>query len=393
MLKVLIVDDCNARVEMIARAVKDSDIGRYIDLDCCGTADRARSAMLQPFDVLILDILIPKKDGGVAQALHSINLLSDITDPGKKFIRPRLIIGLTADTVGLKSHQESFLKVAAIVVDGNLIKLDWLNLIVEQLRDATIAAQKTSKLVSDKILISVHGIRTFGHWQKELKQGLEKYSRSFQHIEVKYGFFDLLSFVIPALRQRKAKAVARRIAKIITENPSVDIHIVAHSFGTLVVSEALKLRLEKKVKNIIFCGSPMLHSTDIDHIISNSERTINDCGTRDYVLIAARMFVFGLGDAGRVGFMREHSPCFNNRYHRGGHDLYFRKIDDETSFIEEFWLPALISEKAVSTFDCRKNYFGEDILDLGIKLVSAIKPVAYWLLPPVAIFIIVRALT
>lgn len=391
MLRVLIVDDSDVRVQMIVDAIKSSEISSYVEVEVCGTADRARSAMLQFFDVLILDILIPKKDKGVAQALHSVNLLSDITDSKKKFIRPRLIMGVTADIAELKTYQENFLKVAAVVVDGSLSKLDWLDMVLEQLRGACDTIQKASRLTSDKVLISVHGIRTFGHWQRKLKQEMEKYSRSYQHFEVKYGFFDLVSFVTPALRQRKAKMAARRIVTIMADNPGKDIYIVAHSFGTLVVAEALKGQLENRLKRVIFCGSPMPHNADIDHVVSNSEYTINDCGTGDIVLVVARMLVLGLGDAGRVGFARENSVRFINRYHSGGHDLYFKEVGGESSFIERYWLPVLISDNEVEASDCRVNFIGEDMVDLGIKLVSVIKPLLYLAVPVIPLYLLVRA--
>lgn len=50
------------------------------------------------------------------------------------------------------------------------------------------------KLRRDKLLLTIHGIRTHGKWQAGLNEEVRKYSRSFLPVEVKYGFFDLLSF-------------------------------------------------------------------------------------------------------------------------------------------------------------------------------------------------------
>lgn len=391
MLKVLVVDDSKKRVDLISEAIEKSNVRAYVDLHICGTADTARSAMLQPFDVLILDILIPKKDRGVPQALHSVNLLSDITDSRKKYIRPKLIMGLTADISELKTYQQNFIKAASVVLDGSLSRLDWLDLIIEQLEILVQSAQKTSKLSSDKLLISIHGIRTYGQWQNFLKVEMEKYSRSFSFVEIKYGFFDLLSFIVPPLRRRKARLTANRLIDILKEHDDKEISIVAHSFGTLVLSEALKRREPGiNIKTIILCGSPMEHNENIDHIVAKAELTINDCGVSDYILLLARSFILGLGDAGRIGFFRENSPRFLNRYHKGGHSLYFNTPEDEHSFAEKFWLPSLLSDVSVEAHDCRKNYFAEDIVDLTIKIASKIKPYIYVSAPIAALYVYFR---
>jgi pimeloyl-ACP methyl ester carboxylesterase len=160
-----------------------------------------------------------------------------------------------------------------------------------------------------------------------------------------------------------------------------DVYIVAHSFGTLIVSEALRAFAGKKrLKGVILCGSPLPHDYNIDHIINASEQTINDCGTRDFVLIAARLLLLGLGDAGRVGFVREDTGSFMNRYFAGGHGLYFRSDPGTVSFFEKHWLKFLALSQPPRHADCRRSFVGQDIVHVALNVLTALKPCWYGLL-------------
>jgi CheY-like chemotaxis protein/predicted alpha/beta hydrolase family esterase len=378
MLKILVVDDSARRQELLKEAFQSSGYTSLLDVRYCDTADKARIEMLEYFDLLVLDVLIPKKVNGTPQALHSSRLLDDISDTNSEYIRPKLIIGLTADINELGQYRENFQRAASIVLDGSLHKLDWLETVLEQARILLRTIQKVERLSSDKLLISIHGIRTNGQWQRNLAEEIRKYSRSFDFIEIKYGFFDILSFAIPYLRTRKVKQIAKNLNRILKESQSKEITIVAHSFGTLILSEALKNKeSEHPLSTVILCGSPLPHNHNIDHIIQRASRTINECGTRDIVLVAARVFMLGLGDAGRIGFIRENSERFINRYYRGGHSLYFSAPPNSVSFAEVNWLPSIISVEKPKYIDERSNYFGEDLVDITIKLGHIIKPFLY----------------
>ena len=374
-MKLIIVDDSAERVHLIKSKLATKDFLRYLSVVYCESADCARRELTEVFDLMVLDVLIPKKLGGTPQAKNSFSLLTDVCDSKKSYIRPKMIIGLTADVDELGSYREKFESEAAVVLRGTLSEVDWLDRLMSQVESVLGSQKKALSRDFDKVLISVHGIRTYGKWQSILSRDIIQHSRSFEFIEIKYGFFDLISFYLPKLRNNAVAKESLRVINALELSGERDVYIIAHSFGTLIASHALKeTKLTKKVKAVILCGSPLQQEDDVDHIVERSEVAVNECGTRDVILILARTFVPGLGDAGRVGFQRENSARFKNRYFSGGHGLYFRKYGDEKNFYERFWLRTIVYGEKLESFDSRRNYIGQDFVDIIIKSMSLIKP-------------------
>lgn len=378
MLKILIVDDSLDRVEIIKEYIERYEFKNLINVTYCETADKCRNALFEAYDLMVLDVVLPKKLLGVPQALHSFDLLKDIYSEKKKYIRPNMIIGLSADVTELGKYREFFFSNASIVLDGSLSNHDWIDSILIQVSAMLRTKQASMKVNSDKLLISIHGIRTYGQWQHELVKDLKKYSNTFDFIEMKYGFFDIFSFFVPFVRNSKANLIASRLKKIIEENPDKEVSIIAHSFGTIIVYQALLGYIPKnKIKKTILCGSPLPSKCNLSHIINSSELTINEAGTGDLVLVSAKLFIMGLGDAGRRGFEQDNTINFINRYHVGGHSLYFKKDGADYSFAEKKWLPLLISEGSPEHIDSRKNYLFEDCVELFLNLIERFKPWVY----------------
>lgn len=377
-MKCLIVDDSVSRTNLIKESLSKIPNGHLLEFIYCETADSARKELKQPIDLMLLDVLIPKKRNGVPEAQHSFNLLSEICNPGNSYIRPRLIIGLTADIEELGIYQEEFAREMAVVLRGSLTELGWLESLHTQIQNMLGVEKKINQNEKDRLLISVHGIRTYGQWQAKISEEVSKSSRSFESVEIKYGRFDLFCFSIPFLRNRVIEREAKNIINNISKFKGREIHVIGHSFGTLIIAEAFKiLGKNHPIKTVILCGSPMRHNDSIDHIVEASDLTINECGIHDLVLVAARLFLLGLGDAGRVGFSRENSTKFQNRYYLGGHSLYFDSFGGELSFYERNWIPRIALGNDMKRFDFRRPYFGEDLVDLLIKFLTHLKPIFY----------------
>ncbi|WP_236193306.1 response regulator [Pseudomonas glycinae] len=377
MINVLIVDDNRTRVDVVVGEISKAGLSPFVNLVVCESADEARLELSAKFDLLILDVVLPKKVDSTPHPTNSMALLNDICGAKKKFIRPTLIIGLTANVEELDNYKAEFLRSVTVVLDGSLYSSDWKYSIMGSINSLLDSQLKVIQKETDKLLITVHGIRTYGKWQQELKENLNKYSRDFNSVDFKYGFFDIFSFSLPYLRNRKAISIARRIASVLDSSADKDIYIVAHSYGTYILSKALELcGSEVKICSVILCGSPLKHSHDIEHIIQRSEITINECGTRDGILVLARCFLLGLGDAGRVGFTREHTSSFMNRWHKGGHSHYF---DDKgtPNFYQRFWLPLMATGEKPISHDDREPYLTEDVVDIGIKFLTVLKPILY----------------
>lgn len=374
-MRIVVVDDSEERVALIQKSLETVDFAKYLDVVYCDSADAGRKALMIGCDLLLLDVLIPRKTGGTPQAKNSVALLTDVCSSRKSFIRPGLIIGLTADINELGSYREQFANEATTVLSGTLSDISWVDRLIQQIDSLLGSHKKVSQRSKDRLFLSVHGIRTYGHWQNDLSVEISEHSRSFECVEVKYEFVDVVSFLIPRQRGNAIARVADRVREVLEANQDREVFIVAHSFGTLIVTHALKNYVShQRIKVTIFCGSPMCHEDDIDCVVNASELLLNDCGIHDFVLIAARFFGIGLGDAGRIGFARGNSDCFRNRYFRGGHGLYFQGRKKFGLHYQKFWLPVIISGEKPLPVDARKSYLGQDLAVLFIKFMTATKP-------------------
>src|SRR5690349_14662790 len=88
-----------------------------------------------------------------------------------------------------------------------------------------------------KIVISVHGIRTTGAWQKQIASIISE--KGWIYYPLDYGFFAFLLFSLPFMRSRKVEWFRNEFAKIAFRYPGVTPSVIAHSNGTYIVSEAL----------------------------------------------------------------------------------------------------------------------------------------------------------
>jgi len=379
LINVLVVDDNVSRSEKIFESLNNRQERDYFNLDFVYSADAARVKLKRSYDLLILDVSLPRKNKGDPSAVVGLRLLDEICDVNGKYVRPSLIIGITANLNELSSYQQDFNKRVSVVLQGDSASVDWLSMLNDTILSLVEAEKRALSIDINKRLITVHGIRTNGPWQSSLKKAMSEYSSEFEYFEFKYGFFDIFTFSIPFLRRRKAKEVALRLRDTLNDGKEIETHLIAHSFGTLIVDEALKEFEGDKIKNIFLCGSPLSHRHDIDHIVRSSEMTVNECGSKDFVLVLSRVALLGLGDSGRVGFLRSNSPNFKNRYFSGGHSLYFESRFDKL-FYSNFWIPSLCAGKTPEDVDERGNYLLQDFSEVAIRIFGLAKPVNYLVL-------------
>lgn len=380
MINIIFTDDNKERTDFFLNAAKSKPYFRLMNIVVCQTADEARVKLRDEFDILVLDVLLPKKIGSTPSASTSINLLQDIFNPKSRYIKPKSIIGLTADSDCLSEHQAVFYDYATLILDGHRGSLRWLDSLFIQIEGEVNSERLKLSNNKSKTLITVHGIRTYAGWQKQISNTLNEYSNSYDHIHFNYGFFDLFSFCIPPLRRKKQKEIAKKIVHAIDECTNEDVSIIAHSFGTIIAKQAIKDLKNKKLTNVIFCGSPLNASDNIDFICSKSKRFVNDCGTRDLILIMSRLLLIGLGDAGRRGLNHEQSDVFCNRHFKGGHSLYFNDSGNY-EFIRENWIPILALDAKPIDRDERKNYIMEDLVEFSLSTLDRIKPLLYMAIP------------
>lgn len=209
------------------------------------------------------------------------------------------------------------------------------------------------------LIITVHGIRTFGQWQERLEQLVRSAEPNATVYNYHYGYFSIVAFIIPFLRWLITRRFRQALLDASSRTQWDRIDIVAHSFGTHLVAWSLYGSPPEKrptIHTIILAGSVLRPGFRWHELIGRGVvRVINDCGIRDGVLILNQIGVLFSGMAGRVGFTGMTSDQFRNRHFNFGHSGYF--IKDGThyyEFMRDKWVPLLTGEKPPDAFDERE---------------------------------------
>lgn len=210
------------------------------------------------------------------------------------------------------------------------------------------------------LVITVHGIRTFGHWQDRFGKLVRDAHGNAIIESFRYGYFSLISFIIPPLRWMFVTRFTNELNYAAQRHPKHRIILVGHSFGTHIIAWSLHRLVSKnkcpKISTVILAGSVLRSSFPWNSLLASGTvgRVINDCGINDVVLILSQFFVLLTGMAGRIGFIGMAGTHFTNRFFRGGHSLYFEKLkspDDE--FMRTYWLPLIDPSNLVEIVDQR----------------------------------------
>lgn len=148
------------------------------------------------------------------------------------------------------------------------------------------------------IVISLHGIRTRGEWQKRLAPELA--AAGFIPEPLDYGFFCLMKLLDPWSRRRQIDWFRDEYTRVRQRFPTATISIVAHSMGTYLVARSMEIYEEVEFSKVIFCGAIVRQDYPWSGIMNRSQslRVLNDYGSMD---IWARIVEWVVSDAGQSG--------------------------------------------------------------------------------------------
>lgn len=89
-----------------------------------------------------------------------------------------------------------------------------------------------------QIVVTIHGIRTDGAWQKAATPHLAYEGLIPYHIH--FGWFGVVRFLLPWTRNRQIEGVRKELRDLVATTGVRRLSVIAHSFGTYIAMEALR---------------------------------------------------------------------------------------------------------------------------------------------------------
>lgn len=344
-MKVLIVDDDRSRADGLRSYLVSADLLDIDRIDISESSDEAKIS-LQNFyyDVLIVDVVLPKRRGESARCDIGVGLVGQV-HRSRGFKKPEKVIAITAHEDDVEQFRGKFEEYCTAVVRAYGPSDEWRRRILESIR--YLSCSKIARVVSagDTVVFSIHGIRTFGEWQSRLERLVEAETDEVSFYTYKYGYFSSIAFLFPPARRREVHRLELRIHNLLRNQPK-RIVVFAHSFGTYLAVEAIKNNAHQLPAGVeltvVLGGSVLPENYDWSEIRKNGAITvINDCGVDDNILLLSKASAVNLGMAGRVGFHGFNGSGFINRWFRGGHSHYF----DGDDFMRKRWLPVILGAR------------------------------------------------
>jgi pimeloyl-ACP methyl ester carboxylesterase len=213
---------------------------------------------------------------------------------------------------------------------------------------------RASAAYDPPMVISVHGIRTYGRWQKSLSDTLG--SHGIKHRSYDFGHYSLLRFGWGPSRQRKINEFYDFYSSLLREkgtgiNPNdyrARPSIIVHSFGTYIVGYAMQKYPDIQFDKVILCGSILPVEFDWSILFHRDQVNAvrNEYGPRDIWASCVGNFIEGTGASGAKGFQSLSTVVSQERFEYFRHSDYFHR-----RHIESHWLPVL--RKAASSLQIR----------------------------------------
>lgn len=194
--------------------------------------------------------------------------------------------------------------------------------------------QGLSFISADCVVVLLHGIRDHAAWHCELRAQFKGTSTIAEVYSVQYGHFDLVNLMLHrATRGRISRNIESQISTIVERHSNQRVIVIAHSYGTYLLSHLFEKGKINNIYGAIFCGSIVSAAFNWSGLEKPLRApVINDCGTKDIYPLVANAYFWSFGTAGRTGF--HDNTCARNRYHNCGHGGFFSK-----NFTESYWLP------------------------------------------------------
>lgn len=365
-MRILIVDDDAQRLDKLKLHLMSAN---GVPLDNISLAECTNDALEclrnTYFDILIVDVVLPKRNDGFRSSENSLELLKKLSK-GTLYKKPRNIVGITANLDDVSKYRDEFSVLCATVIKAKSGDSSWQNSISDFVEYNAVSGVSRDLENRDLQVITVHGIQTFGRWQNKLKRIVSENIGSIEFHNYKYGIFTLIAFFLPLLRMLECYRLKNKLIKKIQSNPDTHFVIFTHSFGSYLIFHAVRDIIRSKIfkdipiKRIILSGSVLRNRTDWSDFENAGVSVYNDCADNDYVLYLSQLLIVGTGMGGKTGFYGFENTVVN-RFFLGGHSSYF----DGDGFIKKYWIPLMnLDNKNHGVVDNREeSLFRHYILD------------------------------
>ncbi|MGR5126657.1 hypothetical protein [Photobacterium swingsii] len=340
MSKYLIVEDSKPKYKEVKKELISLGVGKKDIKHVESVNEATRLLKSSIFELVILDLNLPMVKNGNAITNGGLTFLNKLKNNGSKYNLPSQIIGLTSFENLKKSQESDFSSLCFSIYEFE--KKDWKIALGNKINWGMASSKAIVKKTEKKIIFSVHGIRTLGHWQDKLEKSISESKQDFEVIKYKYNYFSAFQLLLPKYRGVVINRLAQELEDISEKFPDSRITIFSHSFGTYAIVKALELlpkSCELDIDNLILISSVLKSDYDLSVIKRrfNIKKIFNECGYNDNVLLVSHYLCIDMGMAGRSGFVGTHAI---NRFYRGGHDFFNR----ESTFINNHWTPILKGE-------------------------------------------------
>ncbi|EPN5005461.1 hypothetical protein ACT0GK_003207 [Vibrio parahaemolyticus] len=364
-MRILIIEDNPLKLNEIKKHILENGVNEKLVL----TAKSINSALCNLekvcFDLIIVDMELPQDDDDYEKdSQGGISILECIKESihnnSNDFKIPKSILVLT-QFQDLISQYEAELKICRII--PTLYEHgsdDWKNDITSEVEKAKILiAQHEPVDFDSNVVVTIHGIRTYGDWQSKLESLIddEYIVKSYA-----YNFHSAIDFFSEKSSQEEIHLFNRCLDNIQEQYPLAKIHIVSHSFGTYIAFHALLNRSTRlDIGNVIFSGSVLKPEQDIDSLYKkhNIDKVVNDCSLIDFPLLLAQLFSNRYSLAGIIGFKGDKNRIINRRF-SGGHSTYFSESHLDT------WKLILCSD----IYECTQKKYDGFCMDLYYGLIA-----------------------
>lgn len=191
------------------------------------------------------------------------------------------------------------------------------------------------------VVALIHGIRTAAGWQEKAREALTVEGKVVV-APIGYGYLDVFRFLGPFRKKAIAK-VKYELRDLQRLHKDSDLVVMAHSFGTYVISRLLKDAPDIRIKRLLLCGSviPITYRWDSLPHEFTQQSCINEVGTRDIWPVFARVASFGYGESGSFGFK---TSRVSDRFFDYGHSDFFTDNHFKT-----FWQPFILNGQVVAS--------------------------------------------